>query len=178
MSARRPEAWLRGPIEGIDPWLQPVAHALVQAGEELELAVAGLGVDELWARPGDVASIGFHLRHVAGSIDRLLTYAEGGQLDEAQREALRREGDPEEPPAEAEALVRAAVAATQRVLEVLRRTDPATLLDPREVGRARLPSTKLGLLFHIAEHTARHVGQIVTTAKLVRSRAGIASESG
>jgi len=69
------------------------------------------------------------------------------------------------------------VAATRRVLEVLRRTDPATLLDPREVGRARLPSTKLGLLFHIAEHTARHVGQIVTTAKLVRSRVGIASEN-
>jgi hypothetical protein len=83
-----PEAWLRGPLDGIDPVLMPAAHALVQAGEDLQQAASDLTVEQLWVTPGGAASPGFHLRHIAGSIDRLLTYARGEQLNEAQRQAI------------------------------------------------------------------------------------------
>lgn len=166
--ADAPEAWLRGPIEGVDPHLMPVAHALVQAGEDLEHAAADLSAEELWARPGGAASIGFHIRHIAGVLDRLLTYARGEMLREEQLRAIRREGEPGEPPEEAAALVRATRAAIERALEQVRRTPRETLLETRAVGRQKLPSTVLGLLFHAGEHTTRHTGQVITTAKIVR----------
>jgi hypothetical protein len=53
-------------------------------------------------------------------------------------------------------------------LNQLRRTPVESLGAAREVGRAKLPSTVLGLLFHAAEHTSRHVGQLITTLKIVR----------
>ncbi|HEX7241068.1 MAG TPA: DinB family protein, partial [Longimicrobiaceae bacterium] len=152
----QPEAWLRGPLPGVDPALMPAAHALLGAAEDLERAAAPLTVEELWARPGGAASVGFHLRHVAGSIDRLLTYADGEGLDDAQRDFLAREGEPGDPPAAAAALVEAAVRAIEGALEVIRSTPAAPLYEPRGVGRAQLPSTIAGLLFHVAEHTQRH----------------------
>ena len=163
-----PEAWLRGPVADIDPLLQPAAHALLQVREDLAPAVEGLTPSELWARPGQAASIGFHLRHLAGSTDRLLTYARGEQLSEAQRATAARESQtgPEE---QAAPLVAAAIASIDVVLEHLRATPREALLEDRRVGRAGLPSTVHGLLFHIAEHAARHLGQIVTTAKVVRA---------
>lgn len=161
------EAWQRGPLPGIDAFLMPAAHALVQAGEELAVA-ASLSGEELWARPGGAASVGFHLRHIAGSIDRLLTYARGEQLSGEQLAALRAEEEAGGPPEEADALLREAGAAIERALEVIRTTPREELLLPREVGRARLPSNVIGLLFHIAEHTQRHAGQVVTTARVVR----------
>lgn len=163
-----PEAWLRGPIEGVDPYLMPVAHALVQVREDLEPVVAGLAVDELWARPGGAASIGFHLRHIAGVLDRLLTYARGESLSQEQFRALKGEAEPGDPPAEAEELLRTTQAAIDRALDQVRMTPAETLLDARDVGRARLPSNVLGLLYHAAEHATRHTGQIVTTAKVLR----------
>lgn len=162
-----PEAWLRGPIEGYDPYLMPIAHALVQVREDLERAVAGLDPDVVWARPGGAASIGFHLRHIAGVLDRLLTYARGESLSPEQLQALKAEGDPGDPPATAENLLRAARETIDRALDQVRDTPRDTLLDAREVGRARLPSTVLGLLYHAAEHATRHAGQIVTTAKVL-----------
>jgi uncharacterized damage-inducible protein DinB len=164
----RPEPWLRGVLEGIDPWLQPVAHALVQVREDLERAVAGLTSAELAARPGGAASIAFHLRHIPGSVDRLFTYAAGRPLDESQRAVLKAEGDLG--PADAEALLAGVANGVATALAQLRRTPAAELLEARGVGRAGLPSTVLGLLFHAAEHAQRHTGQVIATAKLIRGR--------
>ena len=163
------EAWLRGPLDGVDPLLMPAAHALVQAAADIEQATRGLTTQELWRLPGGAPSVGFHLRHVAGSIDRLLTYARGEQLSDGQHRALAGEALPGEPPAEAAALVCVASAGIEAALVVLKSISNETLLEPRAVGRARLPTNVFSLLFHIAEHTQRHTGQIVTTAKIVRS---------
>jgi uncharacterized damage-inducible protein DinB len=162
------EHWLSGPIAGVDPYLQPVAHALLQARDDIARAVEGLGGERLWARPGGAASAGFHLRHIAGAIERLLTYARGEALTDEQVAAARAEqsaGDE----VDAAPLVARAQAAIDEALEQVRRTRGASLLEPREVGRAKLPSTVLGLLFHVAEHTQRHAGQLVATAKVVKA---------
>jgi uncharacterized damage-inducible protein DinB len=168
MSGSRPEVWLRGPVGGIPPLLQPVAHALLQAGEEVEKIAAAHPPELLWTRPGGVASVGFHLQHLTGVLDRLFTYARGEQLDEAQREALAREGEPGPNAPETEELVAAFHRQIDRALAQLRQTGEAELGAAREVGRARLPSTVLGLLFHAAEHTQRHVGQMLVTARVQR----------
>jgi uncharacterized damage-inducible protein DinB len=162
-----PEAWLRGPIEGVDAYLQPAAHVLVQAREDFDRATAGISLANLWARPNGAASLGFHLRHVAGSLDRLLTYARGAQLNDRQHAALKREAEPGTPPDEAATLVDQARGAIDAALAQLRATRREELLEPRAVGRAALPSTVLGLLVHAAEHASRHVGQAITTAKIV-----------
>jgi hypothetical protein len=163
-----PEVWLRGPVEDVAPLLQPVAHGLLQCRLEVRATVPSLTAAELWTSPGGAATAGYHIRHAIGSLDRLLTYARGEQLSREQLATLREEGRPDERDGIAEVLVAEFDAAVERALAQLRATDPATLLEPREVGRARLPSTVLGLLFHAAEHTQRHVGQLVTTAKIVR----------
>lgn len=167
----RPEAWLRGPLEGVPAQLQPVAHALVQALEDVERAAAPLSPEELRARPGGAASVGFHLRHLAGSTDRLLAYARGEQLSPEQLAFLRAEED-DSAGAGAEALLAGVRAAVERALAQLRGTPEAALDEPREVGRARLPSSVRGLLYHVGEHTARHAGQVVTTARVVRGTGG------
>ena len=163
-----PEVWLRGPIEHVPAMLQPVAHSLLQCRDEVHATLPTLGPPDVWARPGGAASVGYHIRHAVGSLDRLLTYARGEPLSEAQLAALRGERRAEERDGIQDALVAEFDAAVERALAQVRATDPGTLLEPREVGRARLPSTVLGLLFHAAEHTQRHVGQLVTTSKIVR----------
>jgi uncharacterized damage-inducible protein DinB len=169
MTAPRPEVWLRGPVAGVPAALQPVAHALLQAEEEILRILPELDADALRARPGGAAAAGWHLRHLAGSLDRLLTYARGEPLDEAQRAALAEEQAPDAPMPDAAALGDLARRTVARALAQLRATDPATLDDERRVGRAGHPSTVRGLLSHAAEHTARHVGQLATTAKIVRA---------
>ena len=166
--ANAPEAWLRGPVEGIEPLLMPAAHALIQAREDVARAASGATVEQLWQRPGGAASAGFHLRHIAGSLDRLSTYARGELLSDAQRAALARESTPG---AGARELVDETCQAIDRALDQLRRTPREVLLEPRTVGRAGLPATVLGLLFHGAEHTTRHVGQLITTLKVVQPAA-------
>ena len=166
MAGSNPEAWQRGPLPGVDPYLMPAAHALVQGTEELEAAV-GLTPAQLRARPGGVASVGFHLRHIAGSTERLLTYARGEMLTREQLEAAAHEAEAEEP-ADAARLVAGARQALERALEQMRATPRESLLEPRTVGRKRLPSNVLGLLGHVAEHATRHAAQIVTTARIVR----------
>jgi len=168
-SEKLPEVWLRGPLPGVPPLLMPAAHCLMQCREEIVTA-ADLTTGQLWATPGGVASAGFHLRHIVGSLDRLLTYARGAQLDRHQLAYLRVEGEPGEPPDTASTLVTSAQAAIDSAAQVLRSTSDSDLMLARSVGRAALPSTVLGLLFHSAEHTHRHTGQLVTTAKIVRSR--------
>ena len=166
----QPEPWLRGPIPGIPPLLMPVAHALVMAREDVAAAISALTADELWSRPNGAASAGFHATHLAGSLDRLFTYARGEQLGDEQLRALEREKAPAEPPPSAQEVIRQVENTIEQALAQLRATDERTLLEPREVGRMKLPSNVLGLLFHAAEHTQRHVGQVVTTAKVVRAR--------
>lgn len=174
MAESRPEVWLRGPLPGIPALLQPVAHALLQAREEVEAALDGFPDDRLWTRPAGAASVGFHLQHLAGILDRLFTYARGEQLTREQLSALRAEGQPPAPHTTARDLLAAYDRQLDRTLRQLRATDPATLNDPRGVGRKQLPSTVLGLLFHAAEHTQRHVGQLLVTVRVQR---GLAADS-
>ena len=164
---KQPEVWLRGPVAGIPPLLQPVAHSLLQCREEVQSAMIGLTSEQIWSRPGDAAAIGYHIQHAIGSLDRLFTYARGDVLSAAQLAALAAERGPDAALSSGEQLASAFGAAVDRALDQLRVTDESTLLDARAVGRARLPSSVVGLLFHAAEHTQRHVGQAVTTAKIL-----------
>jgi hypothetical protein len=154
----QPEVWLRGPLPDYPGELQPLAHSLLQVREEIA-AVAACPPEHLWARPGGAASIGFHLRHLAGSLDRLLTYARGDRLNAAQTLALAKEALDGSPEAHAGVLVQAAHDAIDRALAHIRTTPHGTLEEIRLVGRASLPSTVLGLLFHAAEHAQRHSAQ-------------------
>ena len=163
-----PEVWLRGPLPGIPALLQPVAHALLQAREEVETHLRDFPADRLWERPAGVASVGFHLQHLAGVLDRLFTYARGEGLTAGQLAALAAEGKPTGLASEPAALVQLFGQQVEKSLAQLRITDEKTLTEPREVGRAKLPSTVLGLLFHAAEHTQRHVGQLLVTARVVQ----------
>lgn len=169
-TASETEVWLNGSLQDVSFLLTPAAHALMQAANDIERAANPLTTPEVWRSPGGGApSVGFHLRHVAGSIDRLLTYARGQQLVERQLRSLAMESIAGEPAEEVTTLVRTATTRIEDALQVLRATPDRSLTELREVGRARLTSTVFGLLFHIAEHTQRHTGQIVTTARIVRS---------
>jgi hypothetical protein len=167
----QPEVWLRGPVADVSPLLQPVAHALLQAWEDTERELSGLEPAVIWARPGGAASIGFHVRHMTGSLDRLLTYAVGRVLNDAQRAALAAEAQDAGTVTAAQLLseLRAGIDAA---LSQLRATDAESLAGARTVGRAALPSTLIGLLFHAAEHTTRHAGQVITTARILRGLRG------
>src|SRR5689334_5992234 len=122
----RPEVWMRGPVPDVPPLLQPAAHALLQCLEEVQAVVSLLPTEQLWARPGGAASVGFHVRHAAGSLDRLLTYARGEGLSKEQREVLAAEGDPGFPPTPAAELVTAFARQVGRALDQLRRTAEPT----------------------------------------------------
>lgn len=165
------EAWLSGPIQGIPALLMPVAHSLVQTKHDLRAVASGLTDAELWQSPGGAASIGFHLRHIAGSADRLLTYAQGHALSAGQLAALKVEQDTGEPRPGAGQLLDDIDTVIGRVLAEVRSTPDDQLSALRHVGRARIPSTTIGLLFHIAEHTQRHVGQVIATEKILRGTA-------
>lgn len=161
------EPWLRGPIDGVTPHLMPVVHGFTQALEEVERAAVGLSREQVWARPGGAASVGYHLRHLAGSTTRLVAYAQGRALTAGELAAIPLEGEPGDPPATASELLAAVHAAIETAMTAVRNTPAETLLDERLVGRAKLPSNVLGLLSHASEHAQRHAGQVVTTAKVV-----------
>jgi DinB family protein len=160
-----PEVWLRGALPDVIPELQPVVHSLMQVREEIA-AVATVPDGKIWIRPGVAASMGFHLVHLAGSLDRLLTYARGKALNAAQRAALETEAQEDSSRTTGE-LVGAALGAIDAAIAQARGTPLCTLDEAREVGRGRLPSTVLGLLFHAAEHAQRHSAQIITTRKVI-----------
>ncbi|WP_242917498.1 DinB family protein [Pontibacter liquoris] len=164
----KPEVWLRGPLPGVPGLLQPVAHALLQAQEEVEALMQHFPRELLWEKPAGVASVGFHLQHLRGVLDRLFTYARGEQLTEAQLQALKAEGKPPEVQNNVQELVQHFSRQVSVALEQLRHTDAGQLQEPRGVGRAQLPSTVLGLLVHAAEHTQRHVGQLLVTARVLQ----------
>ena len=148
--------------------LQPVAHALVDADEDTRKALASLTAEQLNRRPGSAASAAYHVKHAMGSLDRLFTYARGEALSKEQTAALVAERTMQERTFEPQALAAEFSAAIERAHEQLRATKESELLTVRLVGRAKLPSNTIGLLVHAAEHTARHVGQLMTTAKLVQ----------
>ena len=168
--ANAPEIWLTGPVPDIPALLQPVAHSLLQSRDELRATLATLAPADVWLTPGGAASVGFHARHATGSLDRLFTYARGEQLNAAQKAALAAEGQPDLRPQVVASLLAEFDGAVESALAQLRATDESTLTEARGVGRSQLPSTVLGLLFHAAEHTQRHMGQLMTTAKIVRAK--------
>ncbi len=165
----RPEAWLRGPEAGVIAELQPVAHTLTGVSEEVHSVLAELGPDELWTPVAGGWSVGQHVIHLAGSTQRLLAYAGGRALTDAQLAAARAERDVTVPRPTARALLDALDAAFAEVRSALESTVPDELLAARSVGRAQLPSSVHGLLFHIAEHAQRHAGQIAVIARVVRA---------
>ena len=161
------EPWLRGTLTELGPVTRAVLHALQLAGEDVERWAAGLSEAQMFRRPLGLPSVGFQLRHMVRSLDRLLTYAEGRQLDECQLFALGTEMEPGTAAAALEDFRTGLQHAMRRVREI----DPATFAEARMVGRKRLPATVAGLLVHCAEHTQRHAGQMVTTVKVVTAEA-------
>ncbi len=159
-----PEPWLRGTLTDIPAVPRAVLHALELAQEDLDKWCGGLSESELHARPSGLAPVAFHLRHIARSLDRLLTYAEGRELTAEQLAALKTEL---EAPASREELFAELAAAFSRSTSRIRAIDVSTLEEKRSVGKKALPTTVGGLLVHVADHTQRHVGQAVITAKIV-----------
>lgn len=167
--SKQPEVWLRGPLTDMPALLQPIAHALLQAREEINEWMVDFPDELLWERPAEVASVGFHLQHLTGVLDRLLTYASDNQLNEKQLEYLSLEGKVNSSIKTSE-LVEAFNKQVDKALEQLRSTSENSLTEPREVGRAKLPSTVIGLLVHAAEHTTRHVGQLLVTVRILKDK--------
>jgi uncharacterized damage-inducible protein DinB len=163
------EAWQRGPVKNIPTLLQPVAHALIQAGEDAAKYTLKLDKDSLWAKPGGVASVGFHLQHIVGVLDRLFTYAAGNSLNADQLEFLKKEGNPEKEDIEREQLIQSIRSKIEEVLGILETTDLTSLTATRYLGRAKIETTKMGLIFHAAEHVQRHIGQLLVTARWLDS---------
>lgn len=162
------EWWQRGPIDGVPAVLQPVAHILLQVRESIGELVENMTEAEWNARPANVASCAFHVRHITGVIDRLFTYARGEGLSADQFAAIRLEGD-QLAMAHVAAVLAALSTRIDTAINQLRATDVATLGDFRGVGRAQLPSTVIGCLVHGAEHSMRHVGQLSVTSRIVRA---------
>ena len=162
-----PEYWLRGPLTGISLFLQPVANALLQAREEVNELLTGFSEELLWQKPAGVASPGFHLQHLSGVLNRLFTYAKGQMLTPQQLQSLKDEGVKKND-LTLERLIKNFNHQVEDSIEQLKLTDEKTLNDFRGVGRAQLPSTVLGLLTHAAEHTMRHVGQLLVTVKVLK----------
>lgn len=163
------EVWLRGPLPDVPPLLQPVAHALLQAREEVQALEKGFPEHKLWDRPAGMASAGFHLQHLTGVLDRLFTYARAEMLTAAQLEWLANEGK-SQPGADSFAtLVQLFSQQIDQALRQIQHTEQEVLTEVRGVGRAQIPSTVLGLLFHAAEHTQRHVGQLLVTVAVLRA---------
>jgi hypothetical protein len=166
MAGANRNIWLSGPVYGIPPLLVPVAHSLLQAREDAARAVAGVEQDLLWKRPSGAAPAGFHLFHAAHALDRLMTYARGEALHDNQQRAIALERKPDLD-VDCEYLIELLDLTIERALLQLRCTSESSLLKGRTVGSGRLPSNVLGLLYHASEHTTRHVGQLITTLKVV-----------
>ncbi|MGV3588660.1 MAG: DinB family protein [Adhaeribacter sp.] len=161
------EVWLRGLLPEVPALLQPVAHALLQAREEVEALLKNFPDNLLWERPCGVASPGFHLQHLTGVLDRLFTYARQDSLNNAQLAALAAEENPTEPRPGTQDLFTLFYQQVDKAIAQLIATDENTLIQTRGVGRAQIPSTVLGLLVHAAEHTQRHVGQLLVTVRIL-----------
>ncbi len=164
MQETAPEPWLSGPLPDLHPLIQPVFFSFIQVRQELAKHMAGVTREQLWRKIGG-ASAGFHIKHLAGSVDRLTTYLLGDELSEQQLRRLREEETDSENIQDLLRLVDETLTASERRLQSL---DPSRIYEARAVGRKRLPTTVIGLLVHLSEHTQRHLGQAITTAKFLR----------
>jgi uncharacterized damage-inducible protein DinB len=167
MADQNLEVWQRGPVTHVPPLLQPVAHALLQAREELAILLQDFNDNLLWQRPAGVASPAFHLQHLSGVLDRVFTYARGEALTDHQLEQLRAEDVAPQPGVDINTLLTRFNQQIDKALEQLKNTDETTITEFRGVGRKQLPSTVIGLLVHGAEHTMRHMGQLMVTVKIL-----------
>ncbi|MCC5936305.1 MAG: DinB family protein [Lunatimonas sp.] len=163
------EVWQRGPVEGVPPLLQPVAHALLQTVEEANKYLQDVDDRLLWERPAGMASVGFHMQHMAGVVDRLFTYANGQPLREEQLAYLKLEGTTRMGFETVTDHIRHLEWQVGAAVDVLRQVDENQLTDARFLGRQRIPTTQIGLFVHTAEHLQRHVGQLLVTVKWVQS---------
>jgi uncharacterized damage-inducible protein DinB len=161
------EVWQRGPLPDITPLLQPVGHALLQAREEIEMYMKEFPEALLWLRPAGLASVGFHLQHLSGVLDRVFTYARGESLTPDQFKALDQEGKDSAGGYTVDQLVSEFSRQVDVAMEQLRNTREEQLTQYRGIGRAGLPSTVIGLLVHGAEHTMRHLGQLLVTSRIL-----------
>jgi hypothetical protein len=168
----QPEPWLRGPDLAVHPIVRPLVHSLVQVREDLERWTRDLTTQEIWAWPMGLGAVGFHIRHTGRSADRLTTYLEGRQLTDQQIAELKSEMHGGATRDELLAELNFHLLRCEAVAEA---TDPRTWYDPREVGRKKLPTTVGGLITHIAEHSQRHVGAAIVTAKVVKALRGPSS---
>ncbi len=158
------EPWLRGPLEGVHPLVMPVFHSYQQVREDLHEHTAGLSDEVVW-KPIAGNSLGFQLKHIAGSVDRITSYLLGCQLDDGQLAFLKEEVRPPGVLAELLVLVDGSLKKSE---SRLRTVSAASLYETRTVGRRALPTTVIGLIVHLAEHTQRHLGQAIIIAKLLR----------
>ncbi|MCR9227804.1 MAG: DinB family protein [Flavobacteriaceae bacterium] len=163
------EYWLSGPIPDVPALLQPAAHALLQSVREVKVHVSDFPEDRLWEKPFDRASVGFHLRHLTGVLDRLLTYAKEETLTDAQFQYLKNETNGENAPSSQE-LTADFQTKVDQALDYFKTIPETTLTDQRFVGRKKLPTTMIGLLFHAAEHSQRHVGQLLVTVSVLKNQ--------
>ncbi|MBB6005074.1 DinB family protein [Arcicella rosea] len=163
------EVWMRGPIAGLAPLLQPVAHAILQAREEVNLMMIDFPEELLWESPSDCASVAFHLQHLSGVLDRLFTYANDQMLSEEQLDLLQLESVKNQYNINVKSLLTRFNNQVNKALTQLKNTDEKTLLETRGIGRKRIPTNVLGLLFHAAEHTQRHTGQLYVTVKMLKN---------
>ena len=166
---KKPEFWLRGPVEGIPPLLQPIAHALLQSRDEVYAMMEDFPEVFLWVKPSGTACPAFHLQHLAGVLDRLFTYARGEALSDEQRGDLIAEGKEAANNLDLQGLLQRFSNQVDKALEQLKATDESTLTEVRGVGRMQVPSTVIGLLTHAAEHTMRHTGQLLVTSKVLQN---------
>ncbi|CAM4192927.1 DinB family protein [Zobellia roscoffensis] len=166
MQDPKPEVWLRGPIPNVPLLLQPAAYALLQSSEETERYLADFPKDQLWTKIAGRASVGFHLQHITGVLDRMMTYAKSETLSQAQFAYLSEEGKPSTT-INVDDLVVAFQNKVEEALSFFNTLNEATLKETRTVGRKKLPSTTLGLLFHAAEHSQRHIGQLLVTKSVL-----------
>ena len=165
----RKEVWQRGPIENVPDLLQPVAHALLEVGEEVRSIMDGFPENLLWQKPAGVASPAFHLQHINGVIDRLFTYARKELLSKEQMHSLSLEGDKVNTSLSMEQMI---LALDQRIIlaiNQLKTTNDETLTETRGIGRKQVPTTLMGLFVHAAEHSMRHLGQLLVTVKMLKS---------
>ena len=163
-----PEHWLRGPVQNIILPLQPVAHALLQAQDEINEMMIDFPPQLLWEYVAAKASVGFHLQHIAGVQDRLFTYAENNPLSDQQMMELKSEGKRNEETSPAILLEKLNAQFNESIRRLSLFTEEITWQE-RKVGRKQLPSTVHGLLFHSAEHTMRHTGQLLVTIAVLKN---------
>ena len=161
------EYWLSGPIPDVPALLQPAAHALLQSVREVKRYMSDFPEDKLWRKPFGRASVGFHLKHLTGVLDRLLTYAKEESLMNAQFQYLKNEANGEDVPSSQELIVDFETKVNE-ALDYFMTISETTLTDERLVGRKKLPTTVIGLLFHAAEHSQRHIGQLLVTVSTLR----------